>query len=120
MVTGRNRVRHPCGGGYPQITKEYCSPDPTRSNCPQNLTCGDSMAEKDDDRIVLLVADLHKSADEALANRRRAAELIARAWRVRSDYLAVRDTSFTTSMAQVTQTKPPLYVRRWPGVDRRL
>jgi hypothetical protein len=77
------------------------------------------MAENDD-TYVLLVADLHKTAAEALARRQKAEELLARARRTWADLRALQETAFTTTMARTIGRKPPIYVRRWPGVDRRL
>jgi hypothetical protein len=74
------------------------------------------MTDREDDGLVLLVAAVHTTAEEALARRKKARELLARARRIQSDYDALRETAFTTTLAKTKQSKRPPYVRRWPGV----
>ena len=70
----------------------------------------------DDDALVLLIADLHKSAAEAVEMRQKSRALQERWLRNRAEIQMTIESVGSNSLDRVATRRGPLLVRRWPGV----
>jgi hypothetical protein len=72
------------------------------------------MATYEDD-LVILIADVRQAIAESVQLRRESRELRAR-WAQNHDELRAAEDRASDSMDKVEARRPPLLVRRWPGV----